>query len=359
MKTIGIVSEYNPFHNGHRYLIETAKRELDAEAVVAVMSGNFTQRGEIASFDMHARAEIACQNGVDLVLEIPPQFVLNSAEFYAYHSVYILNSLGIIDFLAFGSECGELSKLKDVNKPNQCNFKERMKSGITYAKAIGDNPLLQSANNILGVEYLSALQKLNSSMIPYTVKRKGVSHDEMATCEEFASASYIRKALQKGTDVSAYVPQLPQSDPVWEDALMPMLNYRLAWDCQNDLSNIQNISEGLHNRILTARGKESFSDLIDAVKCKRYPSTRIRRALYSILLDLKKTNELPQYTRVLAFSETGKSLLKTMKKTADIKVYSRITKSDISENSQLQKEIFCNELYRMAQQICNGGRKNG
>ena len=114
MKTIGIVSEFNPFHNGHRYLIETAKRELDAQAVVAVMSGNFTQRGEIASFDMHSRAQIACRNGVDLVLEIPPQFVLQSAEFYAFHSVYILNSLGIIDYLAFGSECGNIDNRRDI-----------------------------------------------------------------------------------------------------------------------------------------------------------------------------------------------------------------------------------------------------
>ncbi|MBQ7792032.1 MAG: nucleotidyltransferase family protein, partial [Clostridia bacterium] len=108
MKTVGIVSEFNPFHNGHKHLVEVAKKSLDADAVVAVMSGNFTQRGEIASFDMYARAEIACQNGVDLVLEIPPQFVLNSAQYYAFYSVYILEMLGIIDHLAFGSECGNL-----------------------------------------------------------------------------------------------------------------------------------------------------------------------------------------------------------------------------------------------------------
>ncbi len=359
MKTIGIVSEYNPFHNGHRYLIETTKRELDAQAVVAVMSGNFTQRGEIASFDMYSRAKIACENGVDLVLEIPPQFVLNSAEFYAYHSVYILNQLGMIDYLAFGSECGNLDELKNVKKLDANSIKAQMKSGITYAKAVGDNPLLQSANNILGVEYLNALQKLKSPIIPYTVKRKGVSHDEMTPCEQFASASFIRKALYNGTDVADYVPQLPETNPVWEDALISMLNYRLALNCQKNLSDIQNISEGLQNRILSSRGKETFRDLIDSIKCKRYPETRIRRALYSILLDLKKTNELPQYTRVLAFNETGQKLLKTMKKTAVINVYSRITKANILENSQLQKELFCNEIYGLAQQICNGGRKNG
>ncbi|MBQ7951077.1 MAG: nucleotidyltransferase family protein [Clostridia bacterium] len=359
MKTVGIVSEYNPFHNGHQYLVETSKRELDAQAVVAVMSGNFTQRGEIAFFDMYSRAQVACENGFDLVLEIPPQFVLTSAEFYAYYSVYILHQLGIVDYLAFGSECGDIDELKHVKKKDVNSMKAQMKSGVTYAKAVGDSPLLQSANNILGAEYLNALQKLQSPIIPYTIKRKGVSHDEMTTCEQFASASYIRKQLRDGADVLNFLPRLPDANPVWEDALIPMLNYRLALDCRNDLSDIQNISEGLQNRILSSRGKETFRDMIDAIKCKRYPETRIRRALYSILLDLKKTNELPQYTRVLAFNETGQKLLKKMKKTAEIKIYSRITKTDIATNIQLQKELFCNEIYRLAQQHCNGGQNNG
>lgn len=134
-----------------------------------------------------------------------------------------------------------------------------------------------------------------------------------------------------------------------------MLNYRLSLGNGQDLSDIQNISEGLQNRILSARGKESFRELIDSIKCKRYPETRIRRALYCILLDIKKSDQLPNYTRVLAFTETGRKLLKELKKTTNIKLYSRITKADILENSQLQKELFCNEIYHLAEQICKGG----
>ncbi len=355
MKTVGIVSEFNPFHNGHKHLVETTKKALNADAVVAVMSGNFTQRGEIASFDMYSRAEIACQNGVDLVLEIPPQFVLNSAQFYAYYGVYLLNALGVVDYLSFGSECGNLEALHNLPKPDICAVKNKMKTGVSYAKAVGESDLLQSANNILGREYLNALQKLQSPITPFTVKREAVAHDATVPSGNFASASYIRQAIRKGIDVSSYVPALPDSEPIFEESLLSMLNYRLTCGSQQDFSNIQNISEGLEHRILASRGKESFQELIDAIKCKRYPQTRIQRALYSILLGIEKSNELPNYTRVLAFTKTGQKLLKKARKTATIKLYSRITKQDIATNHQLQKELFCNEIFMLAKQMSKRG----
>lgn len=355
MKTVGIVSEFNPFHNGHKYLIDSIKNDLKADTIVAAMSGNFTQRGEIASFDMYTRAQIACQNGVDLVLEIPPQFVLRSAQFYAEFGVYLLNSLGSINYLAFGSESGNLEELQHTNQADSQTIKNRMKTGMTYAKAIGDSSLLQSANNILGMEYLNALKKLNSNMVPYTVQRVAVAHDSLSPIETFASASYIRKSIDRGLDVSKFVPELPNSVFVHEDALFPMLQYRLANATPDDLKNIQNISEGLENRILATRTAASWNEMIDQIKCKRYPVTRIRRALYSILLQLEKSDNFPTYTRVLAFTERGQALLKKMKKTSAITIHSRITKNDISNNIQLQKELFCNEIFALAQEI----RKRG
>lgn len=349
MKTVGIVSEFNPFHNGHKYLVETSKKELSADAVVAVMSGNFTQRGEIASFDMYSRAEIACRNGVDLVLEIPPQFVLQSAQFYAYHSIYILNALGIIDYLAFGSECGNIEELATLPCPDVSLLKEKMKTGISYAKAIGESDILQNANNVLGREYLNALKQLNSSIVPFTIRRKNVMHDASVPVDNIASASYIRQKVQSGQDVSLFVPTLPDAKLVCEDRLLPMLNYRLAMTTAEELSNIQNISEGLENRILASRGKNSFSEFVDAVCCKRYPKTRIRRALYSILLNLEQSAQSPSYTRVLSFTETGQKLLRSIKKKSSLAVYSRITKSDITSNQQLRKELICNEVFNLAQ----------
>ena len=351
MKTIGIVAEFNPFHNGHQYLIDTAKKALGAECVVAVMSGNFTQRGEIASFDMYSRADVASRNGVDLILEIPPQFVLNSAQYYAYYSVYILEQLGCIDYLVFGSECGDLSQLQALQNPDRQTLKIRMKTGITYAKAISDSHLLNSANNILAKEYLSALQTLHSDMIPFTVKRIGVSHNEKNPNGAFASASYLRQKIRSKVDISQYLPEIPNGTPISENCILPILKYKLASASEDEMMAINNITEGLHRRMKAAREQDIFEELIGAIKCKRYPETRIRRALYCLLLDMKKFDELPSYTRVLAFSNRGKTLLRTMKKTALLPLFSRITQKDIRNHEQLRQELFANEIFSLIQNL--------
>ena len=348
MKTVGIVSEYNPFHNGHRYHVLESKKQLNADGVIAMMSGNFTQRGEIALFEMHSRAEIAVKNGVDLVLEIPPQFVLNSAEFYAYYGVYILHQLGVVDYLSFGSECGDLAQLQNHKKPDSDSVKEQMKSGISYKKALSDSIVSQTPNNILGIEYLQALKKLKSDMMPFTLKRKAVEHAAQSPADHFASASWIRKQLYNGNKVVDFVPALPASLPAFEESIYPLLQYRLIMGTKENLSDINNISEGLENRILANRNATSFSDMVDKIRCKRYPETRIRRALYSILLNIKKSEELPSYTRVLAYNETGQKILRNIKQNSKIPVFSRITKKDIFSHPQLQHELFCNEIYELA-----------
>ncbi len=347
MKTVGIISEYNPFHNGHRYHIQETKKRLDVDGVVAMMSGNFTQRGEIALFDMYSRAEVAIRNGVDLVLEIPPQFVLNSAEFYAYYSIYLLNQLGVIHYLSFGSECGSLEELYQCELPDANAVKQQMKTGVQYGKAVSDSPISRKPNNILGIEYLRALKKIHSDIIPFTVKRNAVEHGAEHPLDSFASASWIRKQICAGNDVSEFLPELPQSIPAFEDALFPLLQYRLIMGQEEDLSHINNISEGLQNRILKNRNATSYTDFIEKIKCKRYPETRIRRALYSILLNLKRKNELPTYTRVLAYNENGQKILREIRKKSQIPVFSRITKKDIYMHPQLQKELFCNEVYQL------------
>ena len=347
MRTVGIISEYNPFHNGHKYLIETVKKELNADCVVSVMSGNYTQRGEPAIFDMYSRAEIACENGVDLVLELPPQFVLNSAQYYAYYGIYLFHMLGHIDYLCFGSECGDIKQLQSVGKPDGTLLKERMKTGITYAKAVSDSPLLHEPNNILAVEYLKAMKKLKVAFQPYTIKRKAVSHDSKITEGSFASASFLREGIKNGKDVSSFVPSLPNQAPFMEEKFLPLLNYKLICATEENISQINNFSEGLENRFLKNRGKESIREFIDNVKCKRYPETRIRRALYSLVLNLTKTEELPNYTRVLSFTKTGQSFLKEIKESTSLSIYSRLSKNDFIENHQLRKELFCNELYHL------------
>lgn len=345
MKTVGIIAEYNPFHNGHKYHVTKTREQLNAEGVIAVMSGNFTQRGEIAMFDMHSRAEIAVKNGVDLVLELPPQFVLNSAEFYAYYGIYLLNQLGIVNYLSFGSECGDLSQLAAYQPTDNVFLKQQLKTGISYAKAISDSPLAEKPNNILGIEYLRALKKLKSEIQPFTVLRKAVEHHSQQPAQQFASASWIRSQIRDGNSITEFLPNLPDITPVFEEQVFTLLKYRLITGQKEELSDFNAISEGLQNRILANRNAESFSELITKIKCKRYPETRIRRALYSLLLNLKKSTEPPTYTRVLAFNDTGKKLLREIKKKSEISVLSRITKKDVYQHPQLQTELYCNEVY--------------
>ncbi len=355
MKTVGIIAEFNPFHNGHKYFIGEIKKRLNADCVIAVMSGNFTQRGEIASFDMYERAKVACANGVDLVLEIPPQFVLQSAQYYARHGVYLLENLGCVDILAFGSECGDLEQLQLLAEQINPDFLKDMKQGVSYGKAMGTSAFMQSPNNILGVEYLRALKVFGSAMQPFTIKRIAVSHHADAPVGEFASASWIRESLKNNRDVTNFVPALPDGNLTDEKYLFPLLRYCLIQGMQKDYSKILNISEGLEHRIFSFRNASSMSELLTKIKCKRYPLTRIRRALYSILLQLYQTEESPQYTRVLAFTQAGQSLLRCIKKESPLRVYSRITKKDRETDLQLQKELFCNEIFSMIEQLSQRG----
>jgi len=270
---------------------------------------------------------------------------LNSAEFYAYYSVYLMNQLGIVDYLSFGSECGDLSQLSAYRPTDADSLRKQLKTGVSYAKAISSSALAEKPNNVLGIEYLRALKKLKSDIQPFTVLRKAVEHHSQKPTQQFASASWIRSQIRDGNSITAFLPNLPNSTPVFEERVFPLLKYRLIMGQNEELSNFNAISEGLQNRILANRNAESFSELIAKIKCKRYPETRIRRALYSLLLNLKKNEEPPTYTRVLAFNDTGKKLLREIKKKSEISVLSRITKKDVYNHPQLQMELYCNEVY--------------
>jgi predicted nucleotidyltransferase len=354
MRTCGIVSEYNPFHNGHKYHIEATKKELDIDCVICVMSGNFTQRGDVAIFDMYDRARVAIENGADLVLSIPPQFVLNSAQHYAYFAVYILNALSGVDYLSFGSECGDIELLKKEAEAIDLEYlKENLKKGMTYAKAVSNSDLLKEPNNTLAVEYIRALKSLNSNILPFTIKRNKIGHNDYFAVDEFASASFIRNEIKNGGNIEKFVPKNSNYNllkPTLDYKVAELLSYRLNLGDKFDFENHQNISEGLNNRILKYKDSKSIAEFIENIKCKRYTQTRIRRALYSILLDIKQNETrlvMPSYTRLIAMTKTGQAFLSSTKKKHNIKVYSKITKKDIFTNLQLKKELTCNSIYNI------------
>ena len=278
MKTYGIICEYNPFHNGHIYQIEETRKQTGATHIVAVMSGNYVQRGEPALMDKFKRAEIAVKNGVDLVIEMPVQYSLANAELFARCGVLMLGSLRCVEGISFGSECGSIDQLmqcadavQEVTTPE--NLKPLMEQGIPFPDAIhqlvsykygplvGD--LLNSPNNILAVEYIKSLKILGllDKIKPFTIKREGSEHDSDVHSAKYASGSYLRQLIDDGEDISAYVPK-DTADAVaeyddndllcWFENFERVLLYRLRTMSPQDLAKVPDVGQGLENRIFQA-----------------------------------------------------------------------------------------------------------
>ncbi|MBO4339080.1 MAG: nucleotidyltransferase family protein [Clostridia bacterium] len=335
MRICGIVAEYNPFHNGHKYLIEKI-RESGFDCIVAVMSGNFVQRGESAVIEKHLRANQALLNGVDLVIELPTPFAVSSAEKFALGSVGILDSLGVVDSLCFGSECGNidvLEKIADLNTKGIIN--KYLNDGITYAQAfekLVENDLgseyssvLSNPNNILGIEYIKALNALKSDIKPFTVQRYGVSHDSDEPEGEYCSASYIRNNINNNC-ICDYMP-----DSAYEiikkavsDRICPVslsnnerqiLSYLRRFD-RDYFSSLPDISEGIENRLCSSvREACSLEELYTLVKTKRYTMARVKRLVLSAYLGITSdfSDSLPPYIKVLGFNDRGREVLKISK----------------------------------------------
>lgn len=350
----GIIAEYNIFHNGHKYQIDEIKKRSDA--VVAVMSGGFVQRGDIAVTDKWTRAGMALQNGADLVLELPVCYALNAAPNFALGGVNTLNALGVIDTIVFGSECGNIDTLLHTaelleHEPQEISDKIRAftAEGMSYPSALSsaygsliNADILCQPNNILAVEYIRALIKSKSKIKPVTIKRTGAGHNDICTTGNFASASQIRSMLFNGSDITPFVPKSANKFPLYSVSLIDsaiLSKLRLA--SPDMLKNINEMTEGLENRIISA-SKEvySFSSLAEAVKSKRYTMSKIRRVILASLINFERDiySPYPEYIRVLGMNKRGMEILKSAKtvcsvpiitKTADFKEKSRQFELDL------------------------------
>lgn len=373
LKVVGIVAEYNPFHNGHKYHIEKAKAETGCNKCVVVMSGSFVQRGECAVFDKWSRTRAALLNGADAVIELPVFFSTASAEFFAASSVDLLNKLGCVDYLAFGSESGNLSKIQktaEVLLNEEDIFKSTLKSeldkGVSFPAARSlalektagtEKNFLSSPNNILAVEYVKALISGKSKIKPCAVKRIMTGYNSFEAKEGFASATALRKMLRENKDVCEFMPyNFCGISPVFSDELSSMLNYRLRTMSPEELSEISDISEGLENRILQSASQcSSFDEIADFVKSKRYTRTRIERALLHIILNITKTdfkllvdNGLNQYIRLLGFKKDSADLLKEISKSCSVPLITTVkSREELSPLGKmcLEKERVATDLY--------------
>ncbi|MDU4833886.1 MAG: nucleotidyltransferase, partial [Enterococcus faecium] len=351
MKSCGIIVEYNPFHNGHRYHVEMARKTTGAEVVIAVMSGNFLQRGEPAIIDKWHRANEALQNGVDLVVELPVEWAVQSADYFAKGAVKILQTLDCYS-LCFGTEeetSFDYSSFGRFVQENQDRIEEAFQelSDQTYSypqkmtevfRSLYPDITLDfsSPNHILGLSYAKENAKYVHPMELHPIRRKSAGyHEKIITDQRIASATAIRHALEEGKRIAGLVPLQTEEDlsicslQTWE-SYWPYLRYRLLSSTLLELTDIYQMTEGIESRMKTAAATaDSFEDFVSKVKTKRYTWTRIQRLSCYVLLNIKK-QEIPvqqnkNYLRLLGFTDAGRRFLKEKK---EISIYSRIGKKE-------------------------------
>ncbi|MGV2942125.1 nucleotidyltransferase [Mesobacillus sp. LC4] len=383
MKAVGVVVEYNPFHNGHLYHLQQAKEQTGADVSIAAMSGNFLQRGEPALVSKWARTRMALAAGVDIVFELPYRFATQHAETFAEGSVSILSAAGC-DTLCFGSESGELESFQKTIvflAENDEAFQEKIKfytgEGHSYPKsiALAFQSLAPSEsfidisrpNNILGLHYIQAIISQKSSMKPETITRKNAGyHDEHFASATIASATSIRKALFGSAGeietIKQYVPETTYEQLInyreqyggfhsWEN-YWPLLKYKLLQSTSSQLREFYEVEEGLENRLLAAAGSsDSFQQFMESIKTKRYTWTRLQRVCLHILTNTRKetmkmSEKTANYLRLLGATEKGRSYLNTMKKDFSLPLVSKL--SGFSD-PDIELDIKASKIYALGQ----------
>lgn len=390
MKIVGLITEYNPFHNGHFHHIEEARRITGADFVIAVMSGNFVQRGGPALMDKYSRTRMALSCGADIVFELPVCYATASAEYFALGAVSLLHKLGIVDYLCFGSECGNIEELTDLAKILTEDTKEYnhilntcLGKGYSFPAARAEavrtvapriNPsLLTSPNNILGIEYIKSLLRLDSSIRPVTIVRRQAGYHETSLSDSgksaISSATAIRRAIRMecGTDsVSDHVPSsvsnildenYRKTFPICEDDCSLLLKYKLLQETKDSLARYLDVTPDLARRIAHVNWQGlSFSEIAQAIKTKHWTLTRINRSLIHILLnqtwkefELYNSLGYTQYARILGLKKSASFLLRSVLKKENFPI---ITKMADAKNlltdtgfAMLKEDILASHLY--------------
>lgn len=421
MKVTGIIAEYNPFHKGHKYQIDYCKKKLNSDYVIVAMSGDYVQRGTPALLPKHVRAEMALRCGADLVLEMPVSVSTASAEAFAMGGVSMLDGLHIVDSLCFGSEYGEVFALMElaeilVEEPEEYRqlLKEFLSNGLSFPSArcqalteyfrnphnfTGDDfdgvltpllnqivQILNSPNNILGIEYCKALLRLKSNIKPVTLKRQGMGyHETLAETDDsdrfsctdgntFASASAIRELLKATltpetiSRIASQVPDeislllassLQRNEFPTEDALDPLLSYCILKENADSFCSYLDVSRDLAERIMNRSNElNGFLQAASFLKTKELTQSRIQRALLHIILGIREVPATVPYARVLGFRRESSTLLKEIKDSSSIPLITKLADAnsllDESGRSLLYETVFSSNLYEKL--LC---RKNG
>lgn len=398
MKHIGIVAEYNPFHNGHAYQFEQIKKQFPDKQILVIMSGNFVQRGEPAIYEKTLRATCALLAGADLVFELPVYYSIASAEYFAAAAIRLLAATGIVDTVCFGAECDNLSildRIADIlcNEPSkyQSALKYYLSKGYNFPKsralAITDyfgttdySAVLDQPNNILAIEYLKTIKRFQLPLTPVVIKRKNSCYHNHKLTEKFPSATALRHNLKKEYDKThsftkqtlllpkefliniplcchSFLSENVYAKPLFFSDFYPVISYAL-WANQKNYDNFFDISNELSNHLDNLYSyNTNIEKLIEAASCKNYTKSRIKRTLFYILFNIKKnenaydksTNSL-SYLRLLGFRSSASYVLHEMKMLSSIPVINKTAHADrILTDSQyeaFEKELQIHALYK-------------
>lgn len=394
-RVLGIIAEYNPFHNGHMYHLQKAKKQSGAQYCICVMSGNFVQRGNTSIVNKWKKAEMALLNGVDLVIELPTIYSVASAEGFSLGAIKLLNNLKIVDAISFGTETSDFAALNNISSiVNEEPMKYKsilnseLKKGLSFPKArenalmlyLNDNKrydnILNTPNNILAIEYLKALKKIKSTIQPIPIKREKVYYNDNVIVDEFASATAIRKLLknEEFSEIRKVVPkstyQILKKETELGNVVLDLsryekeIIYNLRRMTVSEIAELPDVNEGLEHSLKNAANySNDITNLINIVKTKRYTVTRIQRILICALLGITKRDvgmakKAEPYIRVLGFNEKGKELISRINKqnpkaTVITSVKKFQDKNNNNKNSKIYKrlldiDIFSTNVYTMA-----------
>lgn len=392
MSVLGLIVEYNPFHNGHLYHLLESKKITNANYSVAIMSGNFLQRGEPAMLDKWSRAKMAIDNGVDLVIELPFVFATSSAEYFASGAIKLLDNLNIIDNVCFGSELGEtklLSEIVDilVNEPDsfKLSLKNNLNLGYSFPKArslavieffksnskdfSNIENIMNSPNNILSIEYMKSLKKIESSIKPFTIKRVSSNYHDKDLAQNISSATSIREDFFKNKTLTNIKTTVPKSTYTYMNLFLDKFNsfnqleyfseiflYLFRLVSYDKISYVNGMDEGIQNRILKAfNSSNDFKNILEEINTKRYTETRIKRILIHSLMNLNKDdfNKLnkvgPRYIRVLGANRNGLNLLNNIKLKSNLPIITKFSNykklNDNLLNEMIKFDKLSTDLY--------------
>lgn len=360
MPTVGIIAEYNPFHNGHLYHISKVKEIFPNATIILVLSGHFMQRGETSIINKWSKTKIALHHGIDLVIELPFPFATQAADIFARGSIQILDALKT-DYLVFGSESNDVDKLTSLanlqinSDEYQTIVKKYLDEGLNYPTSLSKATIditadtIDTPNDILGISYIKEIIKSNSKIQPLTIKRTNNYHDENIT-SNITSATSIRKSLKLNIKVDDYIPE--ETSKYLNEQLFfiedyfPYLKYQILNNI-NDLNKFQTVDEGIENRIKRYIVEAtSLDELISKIKTKRYTYNKIRRMLTHIMCNFTKEEaslfKNINYLRVLGFSDKGQTYLNKIKKSLPLSLITKFTKE---HDKMLDLELRATSVY--------------